>query len=298
MVLGFLLAATDELVRGDGERGDDLAAGEAAHLRVARQASREQDLVHRSDLLPGRPDAPVTTLRLRRDDWTNVVIDAHRPRTGRCTVDQPVGPRFARALRAYRSRMFEPTQPIHTARMVLRPYEPADFETLHAMFSREDVCRYLPWAPMDADQAQAKLEQRLHQRRIEADGDPLVLAAVDTATGRGVGDFMLRLTDLSSRQGEIGWSVHPDFQGRGLATEGAQELLRLGFDGLGLHRIEASCDSRNLPSVRVMERIGMRREAHLVESSFVKGEWVSDLVYAILVTEWRARRDGADTPSI
>ena len=190
--------------------------------------------------------------------------------------------------------MLDPARPIRTARMRLRPYEPADFEALYAMFSREDVCRYLPWAPMDADQARAKLEQRLHQGRIEADGDPLVLAAVDAATGQALGEFMLKLTDLASGQGEIGWSIHPDVQGRGLATEGARELLRLGFDDLGLHRIEAGCDPRNAASIRVMEHLGMRREAHLIENRSVKGEWVSDLIYAILASEWRARREEGD----
>jgi len=157
------------------------------------------------------------------------------------------------------------------------------------MFGREDVCRYLPWPPMDADQARAKLEQRLRQRRIEVDGDPLVLAAVDAASGRGVGEFMLKLTDLASGQGEIGWSIHPDFQGRGLATEGARELLRLGFEGLGLHRLEAGCDARNAASIRVMEHLGMRREAHFIDNQTLKGEWVSEMIHAILDDEWRAQ---------
>ena len=121
------------------------------------------------------------------------------------------------------------------------------------MFGREDVCRYLPWTPMDLDRARAKLEQRMRQTRIETDGDPLVLIAVESDTERAVGEFMLRLKSLESRQAEIGWSLHPDAQGRGLATEGARELLRIGFDELGLHRIVAGCDSRNTASLRVME---------------------------------------------
>ena len=127
--------------------------------------------------------------------------------------------------------------PRRTARLTLRAYEPGDLAFLHSMFGREDVCRYLPWTPMDIEQARAKLDQRLGQTHIEADGDPLVLAAEETATGRQVGEFMLRLKSVESRQGEIGWSLHPDAQGHGFATEGARELLRLGFDEAGLHRI-------------------------------------------------------------
>jgi RimJ/RimL family protein N-acetyltransferase len=140
---------------------------------------------------------------------------------------------------------------------------------------------------MDLEQARAKLEQRVRQTRIEADGDPIVLAAVDSATGRVVGEFMLRLTSAEHRQGEIGWSIHPDAQGRGLATEGGRAMLRLGFDEVGLHRIAAGCDPRNAASLRVMEHLGMRREAEFREAEFQKGEWIGDFISAILDTEWR-----------
>jgi len=179
------------------------------------------------------------------------------------------------------------TDPRTTARLVLRPYETADLQSLHDMFSREDVCRYLPWPPMDLEQARAKLEQRVRQTRMEADGDPIVLAAVDSATGRVVGEFMLRLTSAEHHQGEIGWSIHPDAQGRGLATEGGRAMLRLGFDEVGLHRIAAGCDPRNAASLRVMEHLGMRREAEFREAEFQKGEWIGDFISAILDTEWR-----------
>src|SRR5438046_5334954 len=98
---------------------------------------------------------------------------------------------------------------------------------------------------MEIEAARTLLERRMKQTRIEADGDGVLVAALDTETGRIVGEFMLRLTSAKNRQGEIGWSIHPDVQGRGLATEGAREMLRLGFDELGLHRIVAASDSRN-----------------------------------------------------
>ena len=141
---------------------------------------------------------------------------------------------------------------------------------------------------MDLDQARAKLEQRVQQTHIETDGDPLVLLA-EVSDGRAVGEFMLRLKSLESRQGEIGWSLHPDAQGRGFATEGAGEMFRIGFDELGLHRIVAGCNSRNTASLRVMERLGMRREAEFVDSEYFKGEWASEIVCAMLESEWRAQ---------
>lgn len=185
--------------------------------------------------------------------------------------------------------MLEPVYPLKTARMILRPYEMGDLAALHDLFGREDVCRYLMWEPMDLDQARALLERRVRQTRIEAEAEAILLAAVDAETGRVIGEFMLRFTSEKHRQGEVGWSVHPDVQGRGLATEGAREMLRLGFDELGLHRIVADCDPRNVASLRVMEHLGMRREAEFVENEFVKGEWIGEIVCAMLESEWRAQ---------
>lgn len=180
-------------------------------------------------------------------------------------------------------------RPLTTPRLLLRPYVADDLAFLHSMFGREDVCRYLPWPPMDLEGARAKVAQRMGQTTIGPEVGGMVLAAVERATGRAVGEFMLRLTSAESRQGEVGWSLHPDAHGRGLGTEGAREMLRVGFDELGLHRIAAECDPRNLASIRVMEKLGMRREADLVENALLKGEWVGSTIFALLESEWGAR---------
>ncbi len=177
-------------------------------------------------------------------------------------------------------------RPLRTARLVLRPYEPADLPWITDLMGREDVCRYLPWPPMSPEEARAKLQQRLAQTGIGPDHEALVPVAVEAATGRVVGELMLRARASEPGNGEIGWSIHPDFQGRGYATEGARELLRVGFEDLRLHRIRASADSRNLASIRVMERLGMRREALFIESELIKGEWVDEVICALLASEW------------
>jgi len=186
--------------------------------------------------------------------------------------------------------MFAPTLPIDTARLRLRAYRADDLEALLGMFGRDDVSRYLNWEPMDREGAAALLERRLGRTSIAKEGEGIGLALEERATGRFVGEVILRLTSEESRQGEIGWSLHPDAQGKGYATEAAREVLRLGFDEAGLHRIVAECDPRNEGSIRVMERLGMRREAHLVDSMWLKGEWVGSIVSAMLEDEWREGR--------
>jgi RimJ/RimL family protein N-acetyltransferase len=183
----------------------------------------------------------------------------------------------------------EPDYPVLTDRLLLRPYRPDDLDAVLDLFGRADVSRYLLWEPMDLEAATALLRRRLTTNRIAKEGDGILLVVTEQATDRFVGEVMLQLTSAASRQGEIGWSIHPDMQGRGYATEAAREMLRLGFESLGLHRIMADSDPRNAASIKVMEKLGMRLEAHHVDSMFLKGEWVGAVVGAMLESEWRSR---------
>ena len=186
--------------------------------------------------------------------------------------------------------MFAPNLPLLTERLQLRGLTPADLDDLHDLFGRDDVSRFLNWEPMSRDQAAALLERRLTQTRVEKEGDGFAFALEERDSGRFVGEVVLKWTSADSRQGEIGWSLHPDARGKGYATEAARELLRYGFEDMGLHRIIAECDPRNVGSIRVMERLGMRREADHVDAMWLKGEWVGSTVFAILEDEWRASR--------
>lgn len=85
---------------------------------------------------------------------------------------------------------------------------------------------------------------------------------------------------------EIGFTIAPEHQGHGYAREAVSSLLRYLFEQLGKHRVTAACDPRNTPSVKVLEAVGMRREGHMVESTWAKGEWSDDLLFAILRREW------------
>jgi len=186
--------------------------------------------------------------------------------------------------------MLRPTYPLLTNRLSLRPFRDDDLDGFHAIQSRPDVVRYLYWEPKSRDEAREMLERRMLQTAIGAEGDGLHIAADLRATGVLVGHFSLLFGSQEHRQGEIGFVMHPDHHGRGYATEGAQLMLRLGFEELGLHRIVGRCDARNMGSARLMERLGMRREAHLIENEFIKGEWTDEFVFAMLDREWQVRQ--------
>jgi RimJ/RimL family protein N-acetyltransferase len=185
--------------------------------------------------------------------------------------------------------MLRPTYPLETERLLLRPYADDDLAALHDIERRDETARYLYNQPLDMDATRGLLERRAAMTAIDDDHDELALVAIHRASGARVGHVMLQRRNREHRQGEIGYVLHPDHQGHGYATEAAALLLRLGFEELGLHRIVGRLDARNEASAKVLERLGMRREAHLRENEFVKGEWCDELVYAILASEWRAR---------
>lgn len=185
--------------------------------------------------------------------------------------------------------MLRPTYPIRTERLLLRPFESEDLDARHAYESHPDVARFLYWWPRTLAECAEKLKASLDMTTIEQEGDSLKIAVALADSGTLIGDVNLEWQSRDHSTAEIGYIFHPDHHGHGYAGEAAAELLRLGFDELGVRRIIGRCEARNVASARVLSKVGMRQEAHLVENEFVKGEWQSELIFAILAREWHAR---------
>ncbi|MDX2973321.1 GNAT family N-acetyltransferase [Kribbella solani] len=185
---------------------------------------------------------------------------------------------------------FRPEYPVRTERLELRPHRMDDLDDLFAFHSRPEVVRYTPWPVRDREQTRVALEKKLSQGELTEPGQWLVLAIELRETGTVVGEVLLKWASAADRQGEIGFALHSAHQGKGLAAEAAREMLRLGFEELGLHRIVAVLDDRNTASAQLLKRLGMRREAHHLHASVFKGEWANEYVYALLDNEWRTPR--------
>ncbi|MFI6101089.1 GNAT family N-acetyltransferase [Lentzea sp. NPDC051213] len=184
-----------------------------------------------------------------------------------------------------------PAYPLKTARLILRPFEEGDLDDFHAYRSREEVTRYVYDEPSDRADATRRLTNAIGMSELTEEGDWLVMAVYSPEAERVIGDVVLKWLNEKERQGELGYIFNPEFQGKGFAREASEAILSLGFDELGLHRMTATCDPRNEPSWRLMERLGMRREAHFRECEKLGGEWADLLVYAILAEEYRSRAD-------
>jgi RimJ/RimL family protein N-acetyltransferase len=186
--------------------------------------------------------------------------------------------------------------PRPTERLLLRPLTLDDVDAVHAYRRLPEVVVHLSHDVLTREQVRERIAQRMERGRPGADEPLLGLAVEERRTGRVVGDVMLRLEPCHSIgrapsrewEGTIGYALHPDAQGRGLAAEAASELLVIGFQDLGLRRITADAYADNIASNRVLRRIGMRHEATFRGKSLGKdGTWLDDNTWALLREEWR-----------
>jgi RimJ/RimL family protein N-acetyltransferase len=183
--------------------------------------------------------------------------------------------------------MLEPAWPLETERLLIRPFEAGDLEAMQAIHGDPGVAQWLYNEPRTPDETQAHLDRKIAGAALAKEGDWLSAAATLRETGELVADLALQWVSEEHRCVEVGYIVNPAFAGQGFATEAASAFVRLSFEQFGMHRAIGRVEPRNGGSVRVLEKLGMRREAHFVENEWVKGEWQSELVFAILEREWR-----------
>ncbi len=105
-----------------------------------------------------------------------------------------------------------------------------------------------------------------------------------------IGDCAFQVLPKDPLQAQIGYTLAREHWKHGYAVEAVQGLLDCLFEEFNLHRITATCDAENSASFRLMERVGMRCEAHFIENIWFKGSWGSEYVYALLRSEWKSLR--------
>ncbi|MFL4475949.1 GNAT family N-acetyltransferase [Paeniglutamicibacter sp. MACA_103] len=182
-----------------------------------------------------------------------------------------------------------PTWPQETERLVLRPAAASDADATWAYRRLPESSRWVTsaWGDLRSYRRSFSAPEHLRDRLVVESG------------GRVVGEVVVRLRDAWAQkevehlalgtEAELGWSLDPASAGRGFATEAVQRVLRLCFTDLGLRRVHARCFAGNEPSWRLMERVGMRRETHLVAGALHRdGTWMDGYGYALLASQWRA----------
>lgn len=178
----------------------------------------------------------------------------------------------------------EPFQSIPTKRLIIRRLQDDDLDVLVAYRSLPEVAWMQLWDSYDHQQGRKLIEAC---KAIEpfTPGDSFQFGVEHRESGTLIGDLYFKLNQ-TGQEAEIGYTFDPRFQGQGLATEAVRALVDYAFTKKGLHRIFGISDPRNTPSIRLMERLGMRQEAHFRKNLWFKGEWADDVVFAVLDEEW------------
>ena len=183
--------------------------------------------------------------------------------------------------------MTSPSLPVHTERLLLRPFETTDLEAVMGYHTLPAMQRYLDWKTRDRAEVKAALDQMRNQKSLTRPGDSVFLAVERQTDAQVIGQLCLRWSDATAQQAELRFVFNPVHSRQGYAKEAVKAALTMGFDEFHFHRIFARCDARNAASARLMKGLGMRLEAHYREHALFQGEWDEELHFAILDREWQ-----------
>jgi len=176
-----------------------------------------------------------------------------------------------------------PPPKIITDRLVIRAVQKKDAAPIYQYRSHPDVCRFQPWRPQSASEVEAFIDSSfLIPWDMPNTRHQLAICLKDGAL---IGDLGIHFLD--DYQVEIGYTLSPDFQGLGYATEAVRVLVDYFFKTMKKHRVTASVEPDNARSVKLLERLGFRKEAHFVKSFRMDDRWTDDCIYAMLSEDWQ-----------
>lgn len=168
----------------------------------------------------------------------------------------------------------------------MRTFQDRDIETFSAYRSDPNVAKYQSWETPYSTEKAADFVAYMQEAQPHAPGGWYQIAIELKGNAQLIGDCAIHTLADDPRQAEIGFTLASAHQGNGYATEAVTRLLNYLFNDVQLHRVTAYCDVENEASAKLLERLGMRREAHTIENIWFKGRWASEYMYAILQREW------------
>lgn len=186
--------------------------------------------------------------------------------------------------------------PLETDRLILRTFERADLDDLCSYHLLPSVQRYVFTRTRDRSEVAMALNVMRGHVSLQRPGDTLTLAMVRKGDKLLLGHVSLNWSDATAGQGEIRFCINPAFAGQGFAQEAVGAMFDLAFDHFRIHRLFARTDGRNHHSIKLMQRLGMRLEAHYREHALFQGEWDEELHFAILDREWQRSTKVKDLP--
>jgi len=177
---------------------------------------------------------------------------------------------------------------METKRLIIRPVTIDDKNKLFEYRSDAKTNKYQGWIPKTMEDMETFIGKI--SKKINEYGTWFQFVIVEKETRKIVGDLGIHFFDNENRQVEIGCTLNKKSQNKGYATEAVKRVIDYLFQELHKHRIITSIDPDNKNSIRLVDRIGFRKEAHFVESLLINGKWVDDLIYALIEKDWEKKK--------
>jgi RimJ/RimL family protein N-acetyltransferase len=171
-----------------------------------------------------------------------------------------------------------------TQLLELRPINIDDKVSIFEYRSDAQTNTYQGWIPKSIEDVEDFIAKVSPTPNIPDTWFQLVI--IEKATQQIIGDLGIHFLNPENEQVEIGFTLRKEKQGKGFAAEALHEVISYLFKDLKKHRITASIDPANHSSIRLVEKLGFRKEAHFIESIYINGQWVDDMVFALLEKEW------------
>ena len=175
---------------------------------------------------------------------------------------------------------------LESHRLILRPFQDSDLAVFLAYRNDPQVAKYQSWNVPFPRESGIQFVDAMKIANPNSMGEWYQAAVELKSTSEMIGDVAFCTTAYDSRQALIGYSLARQFWHKGFAFEALGCLLKYLFEERDIHRVIAECDVENVASWKLLEKLGFRREAHLIENIYFKGRYGSEYHYALLRREW------------
>lgn len=177
------------------------------------------------------------------------------------------------------------TPEIKSDRLILRPVTELDIAKIHLLNSNEEIARFnTSGIPESIDETKSTVENWIIENSNK-NTQRFTFAIELKSDAQFIGLIGITLGKIKYKNAEVWFKFDTKFWNKGYATEALKEILKFGFADLKLHRIEAGCAVENIGSIKVLEKVGMLREAHTRKLLPLKSGWSDNYGYAKLSTD-------------
>ncbi|RHW74730.1 GNAT family N-acetyltransferase [Colwellia sp. RSH04] len=178
-----------------------------------------------------------------------------------------------------------PAPLLQNSALVLRPARKRDFSSVKLYRQDPENCRFIRLPESDADTLAMVEKMSQPWQLTQGYWNGLVICLSDNDTV--IGEVAFNIEDWHHQRVEIGYRISNVAAGKGICTKAVSLLINYLCDNIGVHKIVAKCDPRNVASYKVMEKLGMKREAFFTEHYLLGDEWADQYDYGLLAANWQ-----------